>query len=103
MEVSMRRVCTCALTAVALIGEVWAGPDSDAVRQFGLVGVWRVDCSKPASSSNPQVVHAAPEHGLPTFSVNYDFPSDFTVEMRDARIIAADRLALTTSSAAVLV
>src|SRR5262245_28623563 len=30
------------------------------------------------------------------------FPSDFTVEMRDARIIAPDRLAFTTSSSAVV-
>jgi hypothetical protein len=83
------RVCVCSIGAVALYSELWAGPDSDAVRQFGLVGVWRVDCTKPVDiMTNWEVVFAAPEHGLPTMAGYWSG----LLELRDVRIIAPDRL-----------
>jgi hypothetical protein len=90
-------VCISAAAAVALMGEVWAGPDGDAVRRFGLVGVWRLDCSKPVSRSNPNVVFEAPEQGPPTRTIGWGSPSDYTHELREVRIIAPDKLAHTVN------
>jgi hypothetical protein len=98
MEVSMRRVCICAATAVTLLGEAWAGPESDAVRQFGLPGWWLVDCTKPVSMSNPAMAFAAPKLAPPFVMMKANSPRDRTVLMRDARIIALDRLAYTDGS-----
>jgi hypothetical protein len=95
MEVSMRRVCICAATAVAILGEAWASPESDAVRQFGLPGWWLVDCTKPVSMSNPAMAFAAPELSPPFVMFK---PIGGMVVMRDARIIAPNRLAYTDYS-----
>jgi hypothetical protein len=91
----MRRVCISAAAAVTLLGEAWAGPESDAVRQFGLPGWWLLDCSKPVSKSNPAMAFAVPELAPPFVMMKANSPSDRTVLMRDARIIAPDRLAYT--------
>jgi hypothetical protein len=46
----MRRVCISVATAVALLSNAWAGPESDSVGRFGLPGVWRLDRTKPAGA-----------------------------------------------------
>jgi hypothetical protein len=97
----MRRVCICAATAVTLLGEVGearAGPESDAVRQFGLPGWWLVDCTKPVTLSNPAMAFAAPKLAPPFVMMKANSPHDRTVLMRDARMIAPDRLAYTDGS-----
>lgn len=88
-------ICICEATVVALIGEVWASPESDAVRKFGLPGWWLVDCTKPVSMSNPAMAFAAPELAPPFVMMKNNSPQDRTVPMRDARIITPDRLAYT--------
>jgi hypothetical protein len=93
-------VCACAVTAAALVGEAWASPESDAVRKFGLPGWWMVDCSKPASDSNPALAFAAPEVAPPFVMTKPHEGTDF---MRGARIIAPDRLAYTNKSGTIAI
>lgn len=89
----MRRGCISVATAVVLLSNAWAGPESDAVRRFGLPGVWRLDCTKPAGLTNVQLTFDAPEQGLPTQTMVVYPPHGGTVEMREARIIAPDKIA----------
>jgi hypothetical protein len=86
--------CICATAAVALLGEVWAGPDSDAVREFGLPGWWMIDCTKPVSARNRAVGFEAPELTQP-FAMMGDGTASV---MRDVRIIAPDRLVYTENT-----
>jgi hypothetical protein len=95
MEVPMRRACICAATTVALLSDAWAGPDSDAVRLFALPGVWREDCTNPASRTNREIVFAAPEESLPTIKYYEGLPLNITYGMRDVLLVAPDRLAYT--------
>jgi hypothetical protein len=91
----MRRACISAAIAVALLGDAWADPNSETVRRFGLLGEWRPECAKPAGGNNPQLLFVTPEQGLPTKTLQMNSPFDGTIEMREARIIAPDRLAYT--------
>ena len=51
------------------------------------------DCTKPAGPTNVELTFDAPEQGLPTQTMVVYPPHGGTVEMREARIIAPDRIA----------
>jgi hypothetical protein len=42
-----------AVIVAAVPGIAWAGADSDAVVQFGLIGSWALNCKAPPSPANP--------------------------------------------------
>jgi hypothetical protein len=74
-----------------------AGPDSDVVRRFGLIGTWAVDCSRPPSDDNTYEDYAPSEAGYPTRTW-YRKQSDRnrpaqSFEMRNAHIVESGRLA----------
>jgi hypothetical protein len=69
-----------------------AGPDSDAVRKFGLFGTWAIDCSKPPSDANTYEEYLPSQTGYPT-RIWYRRQADRlrpaqSFEMRDVRIVS---------------
>lgn len=95
----MRRGLLTARTVVAgvLLSNPVAAEDAgiEALRQFGLVGRWTIDCTKPLSSLNPEQVYAVGEKG-PTRTLRIaDQDLDGTFEMRGARLIGDSQLAYT--------
>jgi hypothetical protein len=74
-----------------------AGPDTDAVRKFGLFGTWAVDCSKPPSADNTYEAYTPSETGYPTrtwYRKEADrYAPAQSFEMRNVRIVALGRLA----------
>ena len=73
-------------------GSATADPDIDALSKFGLLGSWAVDCTNPPSTANPHLAFAPSQSGYPTRTLRMGGFSE-TMEMRNARIIAPDRLA----------
>jgi hypothetical protein len=67
-----------------------AGPDGDALIEFGLLGAWAIDCTKPPSRANMHVTFAI-RNGLPTRTVRINGVFE-TMEMRELRVLAPDRL-----------
>jgi hypothetical protein len=74
-----------------------AGPDSDAVRKFGLFGTWAIDCSKPPSDANTYEEYLPSQTGYPTrkwYRKTGDrYAPAQSFEMRNVRIVGPDRLA----------
>lgn len=64
----------------------------EALRQFGLLGTWTIDCTKPVSSANPEQIYAVGEKG-PTRTLRIaDKDLDGTFEMRAIHLIGDNRL-----------
>ena len=71
-----------------------AESDSETLTAFGILGTWAVDCHRPASSSNPHIAYRAGAGGQPTYEYRANaVQADFTAELREVRILAADRVA----------
>ena len=72
-----------------------AGPDSDALTKFGLIGSWAIDCSAPPSMTNPVQIFVPSNAGEPTRQLlvgNSDV--DRIMPIHDAIMITDDRLRL---------
>ena len=74
-----------------------AGPDSDILRKFGLLGTWAVDCSKPPSDVNSYEEYTPSKAGHPTrtwYRKKGDrYAPAQSFEMRNIRIVGSGRLA----------
>jgi hypothetical protein len=70
-----------------------AGPDSDAVRKFSLVGTWAIDCSKLPSTNNVYLEYTAPSTGYPIRSYYSRRGQEVFSEMRNVRLITPNRIA----------
>jgi hypothetical protein len=87
------------LAVGVLLGSPVAAEDAglEALRQFGLLGTWTIDCTKPVSSVNPEQVYAIGEKG-PTRTLRIaDKDLDGTFEMRSIHLIGDSRLAYNDS------
>lgn len=92
------------LTAVALIGVVMAGnagveSTSDALRAFGLSGVYAVDCAKDATQeSASRITYVIPPSGSP-YATNVTRTQGYTFtwksEFRSAARVTEDKLKYT--------
>ena len=72
-----------------------AGKDSDALAQFGLIGNWAFDCTKPASPANPFMNFTPSSAGQPTRQIITGKPQyDSLVSIRDAQMLDAAHLRL---------
>jgi hypothetical protein len=70
-----------------------AGKDSDELLQFGLVGSWALDCTKPPSPANPFVNFTPSTAGQPTRQVITGKPQfDSLVPLSDAQMLDATYL-----------
>jgi hypothetical protein len=73
----------------------WAGADSDAVLQFGLIGNWAFDCEKPPSPANPFINFAPSSAGEPTRQIVTGRPEfDSRVPLSNVEILDAMHLRL---------
>ena len=74
---------------------VWAGPDSDALTKFGLIGSWAIDCHAPPSMANPFQTFVPSTAGNPIRQdVVGDPDRDRIVPIHDVILVANDRLRL---------
>ena len=64
----------------------------EALRQFGLLGTWTIDCTKPVSSANPEQIYAVGEKGPTRMLRIADKDLDGTFEMRAIHLIGDNRL-----------
>lgn len=72
-----------------------ASEDSDALARFGLLGSWAVDCSAPASVSNPFQSFTPSNYGEPIRELIVGNPAyDRTTPIHDVIQITGDRLRL---------
>jgi hypothetical protein len=72
-----------------------AGPDNDALLQFGLLGHWAFDCQKPPSPANPFVNFTLSAAGQPTRQIVTGKPEyDSVVPLSDAAMLDATHLRL---------
>jgi hypothetical protein len=83
------------LTLLVLGDPVAAGPADDAVRKFGILGTWAVDCSRPRSSTNPYQTYAIGTP-YPTRTLAMETKGlDGVFDMRKVRLAGSNRLAYT--------
>ena len=72
-----------------------AGPDSDALLQFGLLGNWAFDCQKPPSPANPFINFSFSRAGPPTRQIITGRPEfDSRVPLSNVAILDAMHLRL---------
>ena len=70
-------------------------PVPGALKEFGLLGTWAIDCAQPASPENEYSVYAVSSSGEPTLTYARGEPyRDIVYEIRTAVRVAATRLAL---------
>jgi hypothetical protein len=71
------------------------GPVPSALRQFGLLGTWAIDCARPASADDEYSVYAVSASGEATLSYRRGEPyRDIVYLIRKAEPVASDRLSL---------
>lgn len=87
---SIRFIAILALVLSSTL--VVAGPDSDAVGEFGLFGTWATDCSKPRSDENFYQVFTPSDQGYPVCNDPFVSGNVYMSELRQVKIIAPDRL-----------
>jgi len=82
----------------------WAGPDSDALTQFGLIGSWAADCSAAPSLANPFQTFVASNYGEPTRQLMAGNPLvDRIMPIHDVILVTGDRLRLSFEQNGVVV
>lgn len=70
-------------------------PVLGALKQFGVLGTWAIDCAQPASLQNEYSIYAASPSGGATLSYARGEPyRDIVYEIRTAVPVAESRLAL---------
>jgi hypothetical protein len=91
----MRRVLTALLLLACGATTAWAGPDSDALAKFGLIGSWAPDCRAPPSLTNPFQTFVASNYGEPTRQLIVGSSLiDRIMPVHDVILITDDRLRL---------
>lgn len=92
----MKRLLRLVPVVLALtMASAHAGPDSDALTKFGLIGSWAIDCRAPPSLANPFQTFVASAAGQPTRQLIVGNPDIDRIEpIHDAALIAEDRLRL---------
>ena len=79
----MRRVGIAGLVLIGLAGHARADDGTaEALRRFGLDGVWAPDCSRPASPGNPRVVWDGPAHSITSDMQAFSTPDTITGAVR---------------------
>lgn len=72
-----------------------AGPDSDALEKFGLIGSWALDCHAPPSMGNPFQTFVPSNAGDPLRQLIVGDPNrDRTVPIHDVALLPHDELRL---------
>jgi hypothetical protein len=91
-----RLVVLLAALAVIVPGAAWAGADSDAVVQFGLVGSWALNCQAAPSPANPFMSFDPSTSGEPIRQIITGRPQyDSHVPVSKVSAIGTARLQLT--------
>jgi hypothetical protein len=88
-------VGACALTGYALTSAADTPSPTTAVRDFGLLGTWAVECSRPASPSNEHSLFSVTDAG--GIWVFNDFGPDYdgmVYRVVDASLVEADKVSL---------
>jgi hypothetical protein len=81
------------LTAEPVLAD--EGPVPSALRQFGLLGNWAIDCKHAASADNEYSIYAVSAAGEATLSYSRGEPyRDIVYVIRAAERVAPDRLSL---------
>jgi hypothetical protein len=81
-----------------------AGPDNDALLQFGLLGHWAFDCQKPPSPANPFMSFTPSTAGQPTRQIITGKPQyDHLVPLSHAELLDATHLRLSYPQGAVTI
>jgi hypothetical protein len=91
----MRSIRLALLVILTLLGiaPADAASDGDVLKQFGMLGRFAVDCAAPASRSNPYLIYSVSPQGRATRTLKMMEPTlDGTFPMRNARLLAPDRL-----------
>lgn len=79
----MRRVGIAGLVLIGLAGHARADDGAaEALRRFGLEGVWAPDCSRPPSPGNPRVVWDGPAHSITSDMQAFSTPDTITDAVR---------------------
>ena len=100
----MRRWVLVLALVLALPSVSLAGKDSDALVQFGLIGNWAFDCTKPPSPGNPFMNFTASAAGQPTRQIVTGMPRyDSLVAIKDAALLDPDHLRLSYPQGSVTV
>jgi hypothetical protein len=93
----MLRMCTvsAALALLVVLPDAAraAGPDEEAIRKFGLLGTWAVDCSKPVSGQNPYQTYAVKNGSVTRTLRMANERLDGTFDMRRLSLIGGNILA----------
>src|SRR5215468_6178648 len=88
-------VTACALTGYALGGAADTPSPTTAVRDFGLLGTWAVECSRPPSPRNEHSLFSVTDAG--GIWVFNDFGPDYDgmiYRVVDASLVDADKVSL---------
>jgi len=87
--------CLVMITVAFATSAARAGPDSDALTKFGLIGSWAIDCHAPPSMANPFQTFIPSTAGDPIRQdVVGDPDHDRIVPIHDVILVANDRLRL---------
>jgi hypothetical protein len=69
------------------------GEDADVLKDFGLIGHWALDCSKPASRTNPHSRFIITDGWPPVYEVAFgDVRTAGAWTVRDAHLIGDGRI-----------
>jgi hypothetical protein len=86
-------LCVLFLLGLKACGQASAEDTTEAnLDRFGLLGTWAVDCSQPASASNPHLIYLQ-GRALPERILKMGVSREQRFEMRDLRTVGAGRLA----------
>jgi hypothetical protein len=90
----MRSFSLVLLALLVLLGiaPADAASDRDVLKQFGMLGRLAVDCTAPASGSNPHTTFAVSPQGKVTYTLKMTPDLDGTFPMRNLRLLAPDRM-----------
>jgi hypothetical protein len=95
-------VVQCAGVVFLLVAgtQITVASDTDAAKQFGLIGSWAVDCEHPAGIGNPYQTFASSSDGSITLSMTDNIKGqDVLINIRDLKLVGTDMLSAAWSSA----
>jgi hypothetical protein len=90
----MRKLSILAF-ALSCGAQAAAASDADVARQFGLLGEWAVDCSKPAGPDDPHQSFTLAADGTITRMLDMTAAFNGASTLRDLKLLDADKMVST--------